>query len=107
MLETGKKLWANRWVQVSLGAIVSVGLAYVAVNRLAWREVGDTFRHFPIDYAVWSTVPLILAMILRAVRWSVLLQKQDISFFHVLITQNAGIGLNTMLLGQELQIEHS
>lgn len=82
---------------MGLGTVASVGLAYVAVNSLAWRDVADTFRHFPVDAAVLSTFPLIAAMILRAARWSVLLQSENVSFYHVFITQNAGIGLNNML----------
>ncbi len=97
LIETGRKLFAKRWLQVGLGAVASVGLAYVAVNSLAWREVADTFRHFPVDYALLAIVPLVASMIFRALRWWVLLQNEDVSFFHVFITQNAGIGLNNML----------
>ena len=82
---------------MGLGAVASVGLAYVAVNSLAWRDVADTFRHFPVDYALLSIVPLVAAMVLRAFRWSVLLPKQSVRFSQVFITQNAGIGLNNML----------
>jgi uncharacterized protein (TIRG00374 family) len=97
LIETAKNVFARRWVQLGLGTVASVGLAYVAVNSLAWGEVADTFRHFPVDYALLSTVPLIAAMGMRAARWSVLLQHEGVSFPHVFITQNAGIGLNNML----------
>ena len=82
---------------LTLGVGVSVALAYAALNRLAWREVIDTFRHFPFGYAALSLVPVTLAMILRAGRWWVLMRGERVSFWQVFITQNAGIGLNNML----------
>jgi len=97
LIEIGRKILAMRWLQVGLGAVASVGLAYVAVNRLAWGEVADTFRHFPVEFAFLSMVPLLAAMVLRALRWSILLPMGNVDFRHVFVTQNAGIGLNNML----------
>jgi glycosyltransferase 2 family protein len=96
-LGPARRVATNRWAQIIAGTIASVGLAYAAFNAIAWRDVLDTFAHFPIAYALASLVPLIAAMLLRAARWSVLLHGERVSFKQVFITQNAGIGLNNML----------
>ncbi len=95
--ESARALVSNRWVQLAAGAVFSVGLGYAAFRSIAWRDVIDTFVHFPVGYALLSLVPLIAAMLLRAGRWSVLLKGEPVTFRQVFITQNAGIGLNNML----------
>jgi uncharacterized membrane protein YbhN (UPF0104 family) len=97
LVHWGRALAGNKWLMLTLGVVVSVALAYAALNRLAWREVIDTFQHFPYAYAALSVVPIGLAMILRAGRWWVLMRGERVSFWQVFITQNAGIGLNNML----------
>jgi uncharacterized membrane protein YbhN (UPF0104 family) len=95
--ESARALVSNRWVQLVVGAIVSVGLGYAAFRSIAWRDVIDTFANFPVGYALLSLVPLVAAMLLRAARWSVLLKGEPVTFRQIFITQNAGIGLNNML----------
>ena len=87
----------SRWLHLPVGAIASVGLAYAAMKAVAWSDVADTFRHFPIAFALLSLVPLLGATLLRAARWHVLLQDERVRFGQVLLTQNTGIGLNNML----------
>jgi glycosyltransferase 2 family protein len=95
--ESARRLAANRWAQLLAGGIASVGLGYAAFNAIAWRDVLETFAHFPIAYVFASLVPLIAAMLFRAGRWSVLLNGETVTFKQIFITQNAGIGLNNML----------
>jgi uncharacterized membrane protein YbhN (UPF0104 family) len=97
LFRLGRSIAGNKWLLMALGVVISSGLAYAALNRLAWREVIDTFREFPFAYAALSLVPLIAAMVLRAARWSVLMRGERVRFWQVFITQNAGIGLNNML----------
>ena len=94
---SARRLASNRWAQLGAGSIASFGLAYAAVSSIAWRDVLNTFSHFPIAYFLLSTVPLCAAMILRAGRWWILLDVKTVSFWQIFITQNAGIGLNNML----------
>lgn len=93
----GRAAAGNKWLLMVLGAAMSAGLAYAALNRLAWGEVIDTFRHFPFAYGALSLVPLAASMVLRAARWWVLMRGELVGFWRVFITQNAGIGLNNML----------
>ncbi len=95
--ESARRLVDNRWLQLTAGGIASVGLAYAAFNAIMWRDVLDTFAHFPVGYLLLSLVPLVASMVLRAGRWSVLLNGEDVTFRQIFITQNAGIGLNNML----------
>ena len=67
------------------------------MGAIAWREVGVAFTHFPIDHVFIALVPLGAAILMRAARWWVLLRGDPISFTQVLVSQNAGIGLNNML----------
>ena len=95
--ERVQELYRHRWVQLLVGALASGGLAYLAVRSLAWRDVADTFREFPLGFAVVSLLPLAGAMLLRATRWHVLLEGERVSFMQVLLTQNTGLGLNNLL----------
>jgi uncharacterized membrane protein YbhN (UPF0104 family) len=94
---SARRLASNRWAQLGAGSIGSFGLAYAAVISIAWRDVLNTFAHFPIAYLLLSTVPLGAAMMLRAGRWWILLDVEVVSFWQIFVTQNAGIGLNNML----------
>ncbi len=92
-----ERLAGNRWVHLFTGAVASVGLAYVAMRAIAWSEVADIFRTFPIALAFLTLVPLVLAMALRAGRWAVLLKGEPPSYRQIFLTQNTGIGLNNLL----------
>ena len=87
----------SRWLHLPLGAVASVGLAYAAMRAIAWGDVATTFREFPVAFALLSLIPLTAAMLLRAARWYVLIQDEQVSFGQVFVTQNTGIGLNNML----------
>ena len=95
--ERVRRLSHNKWLHLFMGAVASVGLAYAAVRSLAWGGVADTFRSFPIGYALLSLIPLAGAIVLRASRWYVLLQDEAVRFRDVLVAQNTGIGLNNLL----------
>lgn len=90
-------LYRNRAVQLSVGAVASGGLAYLAVRSLAWRDVADTLADFPLWSVPIALVPLAVAVLLRAARWYVLLPGAGVSLKQVVLVQNAGIGLNNML----------
>lgn len=90
-------LYRNRPVQLFVGAVASVGLTYLAVRSLAWRDVADTFADFPLWSVPIALVPLAVAVLLRAARWHVLLPGKGISLKQVALVQNTGIGLNNML----------
>ncbi len=95
--ELTHRLAVSRSAQLTAGTIASVGLSYVAFNSIAWGDVLDTFAHFPVGYVLLSLVPLAIAMIFRAARWSVLLNDESVTPWQIFLTQNAGIGLNNML----------
>ena len=92
-----QRLALNRLAQLSVGAVAGVGLSYLAVRRLAWREVGEVFAEFPLWSVLVALVPMAAAIALRAARWYVLLPGETVSFKHVTLVQNTGIGLNNML----------
>ena len=90
-------LYRNRAVQLSIGAVASAVLTYFAVRSLAWREVAETLADFPLWSVLIAMVPLAAAVLLRAVRWYVLLPGAGVSLMQVALVQNTGIGLNNML----------
>ena len=92
-----RRLHRSRLAQLSVGAVASVGLTYLAVRSLAWRDVAATFADFPLWSVPIALVPLAAAILLRAVRWHVLLPGEAVSFKQVALVQNTGIGLNNML----------
>ena len=92
-----RRLYRNRLAQLAVGAVAGVGLTYLAVRSLAWRDVADTFAGFPLWSVAIALVPLAAAVLLRAARWHVLLPGEAVSFKHVALVQNTGIGLNNLL----------
>lgn len=90
------QLTQYRWLHVLLGIVVSTGFAYLAARSLAWRDVLETFKSFPSGAILLALVPLGAAMLLRALRWYVLLRGEAVQFLQVVLTQNTGIGLNNM-----------
>lgn len=96
-LGLARRLWGSRWVHLAVGAVASVGLAYIAARSIGWRDFLDTFVEFPIGFALLALIPMAGAMLLRAARWYVLLQDQTVSYPKVLLTQQTGLGLNNML----------
>ena len=86
----------NRWAQVGVSIVASAGLAYLAARSLAWGEVAETFGDFSLWAILIALGPLAAAMLLRALRWHVLLHREPTSFTNVVITQNTGIGLNNL-----------
>ena len=92
-----RSLQRNRPAQLSVGAVASVGLTYLAVRRLAWGDVADTFVGFPLWSVALALVLLGVGIVLRAARWRVLLRGEAVSLRQVALVQNTGIGLNNML----------
>ncbi len=90
-------LHRNRTAQLSVGAVASVGLTYLAVRSLAWGDVVDTFADLPLGSVLVALVPLAAAILLRAARWRVLLPGEAVSLRQVALVQNAGLGLNNMM----------
>ena len=92
-----RRAFRNRLAQLSVGAIASVELTFLAVRSLAWREVADTFAEFPVWSVLVALMPAAAAIGLRAARWRVLLPGASVSLRQVALVQNTGIGLNNML----------
>ncbi len=92
-----RHLYRNRLAQLSVGAVASVVLTYLAVRSLAWRDVADTFADFPVWAVLIALVPLAAAVVLRAARWRVLLPGEAVSLKQVALVQNTGLGVNNML----------
>ena len=92
-----RRLHRNRLAQLSLGAGASVGLTYLAVRSLAWRDVAATFADFPVWSVAAALLPMAAAILLRAARWHVLLPGGAVSLGQVALVQNTGLGVNNML----------
>ena len=90
------RLSRNRWAQAAFGIVASGSLAYLVAHNIVWREVAEAFLEFPPELALLALVPLAAAIALRALRWQVLLHRQRVSFWQVLLTQNTGLGFNNL-----------
>ena len=90
------RLSKNPWAQLLVGIAVSGCFAYLAVRSLAWGDVAESFRTFPVGLAALALIPVGAAMLLRAARWHVLLRGGGASFGQVVLAQNTGIGLNNL-----------
>ena len=90
------RLSRNKWAQAAFGVVASGSLAYLAAHNIVWKEVADAFLAFPPELALLALVPLAAAFALRASRWHVLLHRDHVSFWQVLLTQNTGLGLTNL-----------
>ena len=90
------RLSRNRWAQAAFGVVASGSLAYLVAHNIVWKEVADAFLSFPPELALIAFVPLAAAIALRASRWHVLLHRERVSFWQVLLTQNTGLGFNNL-----------
>ncbi len=90
------RLSRNRWAQAVFGVVASGSLAYLVAHNIVWKEVAEAFLEFPPELALLALVPLAVAIALRASRWHVLLHRQRVSFWQVLLTQNTGLGFNNL-----------
>ncbi|MBI2873431.1 MAG: flippase-like domain-containing protein [Chloroflexi bacterium] len=88
---------AARWARFLLGAVASVGLGWLALHQMDWREVYHTFKDFPVSSALLGALAFGAAMVLRACRWYVLFVVERVSLRRLFLVQNAGIGLNNLL----------
>ena len=101
---TLRKRW-SRWRQNPLvrrwhlvvGAVGSIGLGWAVINGLDWGLVRDQLFDIPIWAFLLAFVLVIGSMVMRSLRWHVLLQDQPIRPWHTFLTQNTGIGLNNLL----------
>ena len=90
----GRTPW---WVRFVAGTLVSIVLGYLALRALDWGQVYQTFKGFPIGYALLCLLLYFLSLWLRAYRWYVLFVEERISLIHLAVAQNAGTGVNNML----------
>ena len=90
------RVFRNKWAQAAFGVVASGSLAYLAAHNIVWKEVAEAFLEFPPELALLALIPLAAAMALRASRWHVLLHRERVSFWQVLLTQNTGLGLNNL-----------
>ncbi len=90
------RLSRNRWAQAAFGIVASGSLAYLVAHNIVWKEVAEAFLEFPPELALLALIPLAVAIALRALRWQVLLHRQRVSFWQVLLTQNTGLGFNNL-----------
>ena len=90
------RLSRNKWAQATFGVVASGSLAYLVAHNIVWKEVTDAFLAFPPELALLALVPLAAAIALRASRWHVLLHRERVTFWQVLLTQNTGLGINNL-----------
>ncbi|MCY4449916.1 MAG: lysylphosphatidylglycerol synthase transmembrane domain-containing protein [Chloroflexi bacterium] len=90
------RLSRNKWAQATFGVVASGSLAYLVAHNIVWKEVAEAFLDFPPELALLALVPLAAAFALRASRWHVLLHRERVTFWQVLLTQNTGLGFNNL-----------
>lgn len=93
-LKQGRAIWVARIV---VGAVISVGLAWVVMRGLDWGRVFETFATFPIPWALLGILAVAASLVLRAYRWRILLTTERISLWNLFLAQNAGTGANNLL----------
>ena len=96
-LQAVLQLGRNRWFQAALGLAISAGFAFLTARSVASQDPFATLRDFSPLVALAASAPIAASILLRALRWRVLLAGEPVQFGSILLTQNTGIGLNNLL----------
>tara|TARA_B100000029_G_C17456235_1_gene916813 strand:+ start:135 stop:1115 length:981 start_codon:yes stop_codon:yes gene_type:complete len=86
----------NKWVQAGTGLLVSSFLTILAIEKIDWIEISTSLKAIPIHTLLIVLIPIALTMVLRAMRWYLLLPDENIKFVDVLLIQNTGMGVNNI-----------
>ena len=80
-----------------LGVAVGLTLGWLAVRGVDWGLVGEEFRNFPVGWAMASLGVMALFTVVRAYRWQILFLDEKPRLPRMLLVQNTGIGLNSLV----------
>lgn len=89
-------LLKNRWIQALVGLFISTVLTIFAIQNIAWAEISEGLKNLPISVLLLASIPMVFNIILRAVRWYLLIPNEQMKFTQVLLVQNTGIGVNNI-----------
>ncbi|MBI4311218.1 MAG: flippase-like domain-containing protein [Chloroflexi bacterium] len=93
-LQDSKKTWVT--VQVVGGLVLAALLGWLLVRGLEWSPFVRHIRDFPMDTLAAALAAFLAAILLRALRWYILIRGERISFLRLFLIQNAGVGLNNL-----------
>ena len=82
--------------QVIVGIVLTVLLGWLVVRGLDWGEFATEVASFPPSLFFVALSVFLVAIVLRAWRWHVLIVHEKIGFIRLFLIQNAGIGLNNL-----------
>ena len=82
--------------QVSVGLILTLLLGWLVLHGLDWREFATEIARFPASLFFLALAVFLVAIVLRAWRWYILIVHEKIGFVRLFLIQNAGIGLNNL-----------
>ena len=81
-----------------LGLAISLGALFLAFRGLRWSEVGDALRSANYGLLALALPVMVLALLVRAQRWSVLFYpRRDLRLGNLMGTLNLGYALNNIL----------
>ena len=82
--------------QVSVGLVLTVLLGWLVLHGLDWGEFATEMARFPASLFFLALAVFLVAIVLRAWRWYILIVHEEIGFVRLFLIQNAGIGLNNL-----------
>ena len=82
--------------QVSVGLVLTGLLGWLVLHGLDWGELATEMARFPASLFFLALAVFLVAIVLRAWRWYILIVHEKIGFIRLFLIQNAGIGLNNL-----------
>jgi uncharacterized protein (TIRG00374 family) len=82
--------------QASIGLVLTVLLGWLILHGLDWGEFATEIARFPASLFFLALAVFLVAIVLRAWRWYILIVHEKIGFIRLFLIQNAGIGLNNL-----------
>ncbi len=94
--------------QVAVGIVLTGLLGWLVLHGLDWGEFAAEVASFPASLFILALAVFMVAIVLRAWRWYILIVHEKIGFVRLFLIQNAGIGLNNLsplrIVGAPLQL---
>ncbi len=86
-------LWAAGIAAASgIGAIT----LWFVFDRVDWRAAGPVLANADVPYLVAATAFMLVAVVLRGLRWRMLLHGSNLSTTRLLLIENTAIGVNSL-----------
>ncbi len=83
-----------------VGVVLGVVLAWMTIRNVSWSSMEDALGRMSWDVLVPAVAAAIVATVLQAIRWKLLLPGESVSTARLFLVRNAGLTVNNLALAR-------